>query len=225
MNTISQKHIDLLEERGFLQIDSFLNQNELQALQNIKEEKNVRFCISKLEATKKVSSKVFDSLAALYPDIQFNRSIFFTKSKLNNWSVLWHQDLTICVKEKIETAGFGPWSIKEGIHHVQASPEILRKMITIRILIDDCYEDNGPLKVIPESHLKGIMDRESISKVFEDHKSHSCKGKAGSILLMKPLILHSSESSKNILSNRRVLHLEFLTEKLDNDLKLFHPEL
>jgi hypothetical protein len=43
----------------------------------------------------------------------------FDKREAANWKVPWHQDLTIAVRERKEIQGFGPWSVKEGVPHVQ----------------------------------------------------------------------------------------------------------
>ena len=37
------------------------------------------------------------------------RAIFFDKTPAANWSVPWHQDLAICVRERIETPGTCGW--------------------------------------------------------------------------------------------------------------------
>ena len=50
----------------------------------------------------------------------------------------WHQDLSIAVKERHEVAGFGPWSVKEGVP-VQPPVEILESMLTLRLHLDDCH--------------------------------------------------------------------------------------
>jgi len=47
------------------------------------------------------------------------QAILFDKTPDANWKVAWHQDLTIPVEARIETAGFGPWSGKDGVPHVQ----------------------------------------------------------------------------------------------------------
>jgi hypothetical protein len=47
------------------------------------------------------------------------RAIYFDKSEATNWTVAWHQDLTIAVRSRIEVSGFGPWSKKDGIPSVQ----------------------------------------------------------------------------------------------------------
>jgi hypothetical protein len=35
------------------------------------------------------------------------------------WKVPWYQDVTITVQKRIETEGFGPWSMKADVLHVQ----------------------------------------------------------------------------------------------------------
>jgi hypothetical protein len=47
------------------------------------------------------------------------RSILFQKPSSFNWRVPWHQDVLIQVREQRDLSGYGPWSIKEGVPHVQ----------------------------------------------------------------------------------------------------------
>lgn len=47
------------------------------------------------------------------------RAILFDKSAEQNWSLGWHQDRTIAVKQRIDVDGFGPWSVKSGMIHVE----------------------------------------------------------------------------------------------------------
>src|SRR5438552_18606411 len=47
------------------------------------------------------------------------RAILFDKSADQNWPLGWHQDRTIAVKQRIEVEGFGRWSIKSGMVHVE----------------------------------------------------------------------------------------------------------
>src|SRR5215216_3038029 len=54
------------------------------------------------------------------------RGTYFDKHKDANWKVAWHQDVTIAVRERMEVDGFGPWSLKAGIHHVQPPPSVLQ---------------------------------------------------------------------------------------------------
>lgn len=222
MQKILQTDIDILETEGYCLIKNFISKDEIAPLQKLLESKqNCRFCLNKIPELKPYAKIINDDLSCYAKNLAFNRSIFFNKTPLKNWSVLWHQDLTICVKEKIDTKGYGPWSTKENIPHVQAPQNILKSMITARLHIDDTSANNGALKVIPQSHKK-ILSREELEKLTANYKTISAK--QGDLLLMKPLLLHSSDSSSKNSSSRRILHLEFLTQNLNNDLKLYHPQ-
>ncbi len=61
------------------------------------------------------------------------RGILFDKVASANWLVAWHQDLTIEVNERVDTPGFGPWSVKAGVPHVQPPISILQQMGAVRI--------------------------------------------------------------------------------------------
>ena len=148
------------------------------------------------------------------------RALFFDKTSDANWSVPWHQDLTIAVATRIETAGFKAWSVKDGILHVQPPEEILEGMVTVRLHLDDCDVVNGALKVIPGSHLQGKLSANQIAELTDSGKPSVCEVSKSGALLMFPLLLHSSSASENPL-HRRVLHIEYATDKLPNGLKWF----
>src|ERR1051325_4037495 len=95
------------------------------------------------------------------------KATYFDKTPGKNWKVAWHQDLMISVLEKQEAQGFGPWSVKDGVHYVSPTVEILESMIAVRIHLDDCPEENGALKVIPGSHRRGKLSAEEINRLKE----------------------------------------------------------
>jgi len=135
------------------------------------------------------------------------RSILFDKNIEENWPVPWHQDLTIAVSEKIVIHDYGPWSIKDEVPHVQPPADLIQRMITARLHLDDTPESNGALRVIPGSHHLGKIPSHQI----KDHQTSPepcCSCQAGDLLLMSPLILHASSRS-NPPTRRRVLHFEF----------------
>ncbi len=140
------------------------------------------------------------------------RSILFDKSPDANWDVVWHQDTTIAVNEQHEVEGFGPWSTKAGIPHVQPPREVLAGMLTVRIHLDDCGADNGPLLVVPGSHHELVADA-AIDRTMCDTASVALCCRAGDVILMRPLILHASRKSVAV-SHRRVIHLEFASVDL-----------
>lgn len=143
------------------------------------------------------------------------KSIYFDKPGGSNWFVAYHQDLTISVKDKVETSGYGPWTVKQNQFAVQPPLEILENIYTIRIHLDDTDEANGALKVIPGSHTKGIYRPETIDRDTETEVS--CNVPAGGIMLMKPLLLHSSARTLNN-NQRRVIHIEFSEAQLSRPL-------
>jgi hypothetical protein len=140
------------------------------------------------------------------------RGIYFNKSPKSNWKVTWHQDCVIAVREKRNIEGWGPWSRKAGVIHVRPAPAILEQMLAIRIHLDDCEEDNGPLRVIPGSHRDGILSDAEIQSRSKGG-AVACAAFRGDALLMRPLVLHSS-SAVTKPSKRRVVHLEFAAAEL-----------
>jgi len=136
------------------------------------------------------------------------RGIFFDKTQGANWPVAWHQDLTLAVGERRDIPGWTNWSVKGGVHHVQPPVCVLQKMLTLRIMLDDCGPDNGPLRVLPGSHALGRLTREQITDLRASTQEQECLGEAGDVLVMRPLLLHASSAANNP-HHRRVIHLEY----------------
>ena len=141
------------------------------------------------------------------------RGLFFDKTPDANWKVAWHQDLSIAVKKRIDVPDFGPWSMKQGVHHVQPPAPILENMLTIRLHLDDCLADNGPLLVIPGSHAHGVLRPAQIAEWHSKLTPQMCEVSRGGALLMRPLLLHASSAATNP-SHRRVIHLEYSADQL-----------
>ena len=143
------------------------------------------------------------------------KAIYFDKPSESNWFVAYHQDLSISVDHKTELENYTNWTFKKGQHGVQPPIEILEDTITIRIHLDKTDRNNGALKVIPKSHLKGIVRADS--KNWNLENEFICEVEKGGVMLMKPLTLHASNRTTNG-KKRRVIHLEFnkhnLTEPL-----------
>src|SRR4030095_1143590 len=90
------------------------------------------------------------------------RGFFFNKTRSSNWKVVWHQDLTIAVRERRDVDGFGSWTVKAGVLHVQPPADIMSGILAIRLHLDESELDNGPLRVIAGSHLEGRLSAEQI---------------------------------------------------------------
>lgn len=156
-------------------------------------------------------------------DAQVVRGIYFDKHKDANWKVTWHQDVTIAVREHFEVDGYGPWSIKAGIHHVQPPTSVLENMLTLRIHLDPADETNGALRVLPGTHKRGRLDASQIDHLKQQHKSVTCTVRKGGALLMRPLILHSSLPAVKPV-HRRVLHFEYSSTDLSGRLRWFEGD-
>jgi len=143
------------------------------------------------------------------------KSIYFDKPEKSNWYVSYHQDLTISVDKKLDLKGFGPWTTKQNQFAVQPPIDYLKNIFTIRIHLDDTDENNGALKVVPNSHSKEIYRPETIDWNVETEEI--CSVNKGGIMIMKPLILHGSNRTTNN-QKRRVIHIEFSNMELPEEI-------
>ena len=134
------------------------------------------------------------------------KSIYFDKPPTANWPVNWHQDLTLNVRGRVEVPGFKNWRELPERTVVQPPREVLENILTVRIHLDDAHAANGALRVVPGSHLGGVV---SIKNWMKDGPEEEviCEVSAGGVQLMRPLLLHASKRSS--AARRRVLHLEF----------------
>lgn len=146
------------------------------------------------------------------------RIVAFNKSERANWFVPWHQDRSIAVRERRDSAGFSRWTIKDGVPHVEAPAELLKAMAALRIHIDDCGEDAGPLEVIPGTHREGPLDKAQIDALAATRPTRLCLAARGDILVMRPLLVHRSQRARTPLA-RRVLHLEYASHELPSELQ------
>jgi hypothetical protein len=144
------------------------------------------------------------------------KSIYFDKPASSNWYVSWHQDLTISVDKKVDLENFGPWTVKQHQFAVQPPLNILQNIFTIRIHLDETDENNGALKIIPGSHKKDVFRPEKIDWSIETEQY--CKVAKGGVMIMKPLLLHSSGRTTNE-RKRRVIHIEFSNIELPATIK------
>lgn len=132
----------------------------------------------------------------------------FDKTPDQNWLVALHQDLNIPVSARVEHPGLGVWSVKEGQTFVQPPDELLAQLVAIRVHIDECGPENGPLRVVPGSHRAGRLAASAALQLRDRLGEVACTVGRGGALILKPLLLHAS--SKALSPNhRRVLHFLF----------------
>ncbi|MCF1422935.1 phytanoyl-CoA dioxygenase family protein [Mangrovimonas futianensis] len=221
-----------LEENGFSVLDNLYSDHEiygiLACIENAEQDGNSFMKTKDLFAIRQLiknipelSDLLFnEKLIELISDLSeseyfLTKAIYFDKPSKSNWFVAYHQDLSISVDQKMELENYTNWTFKKGQYGVQPPIEVLEDTITIRIHLDKTNRNNGALKVIPKSHLNGIIRAES--KDWNLDKEYVCEVEKGGAMLMKPLTLHASNRTTNGMK-RRVIHLEFnkhnLTEPL-----------
>jgi hypothetical protein len=141
--------------------------------------------------------------SVLGPQFGLVRGLYFDKPPEATWSLPWHQDLTIAVRHhSLPSERFRNRTTKAGVPHVEAPDEVLRQMLTLRIHLDDATPDNGPLQVLPGTHIgrDAPATRPPVTVLAA----------AGDVLAMRPLLSHCSGIAvPNATAHRRVIHLEF----------------
>src|SRR5215468_784795 len=85
------------------------------------------------------------------------RATLFEKSGRANWLVVWHQDTTLSLVSRNDSTEWGPWSLKAGVLYAHAPAWALSRVLALRIHLDALTSENGPLRVIPGSHLSGAL--------------------------------------------------------------------
>ncbi len=132
----------------------------------------------------------------------------FEKSASKNWLVPVHQDLSIPVAERVQDPVLNGWFEKVGQLYVHAPLALLQQLLSVRLHIDDCGADDGPLQVLAGSHRNGLMGVEAAFAARQTQTPVSCLARQGDAMLMRPLLVHSSSRSTGS-SKRRVLHFLF----------------
>jgi ectoine hydroxylase-related dioxygenase (phytanoyl-CoA dioxygenase family) len=136
------------------------------------------------------------------------RATLFDKSPQSNWLVVWHQDTALPLCERVDTPGWGPWSVKEGVHYAHAPAAALSEVLALRIHLDDSNAGNGPLRVLPGTHGLGVLTDDRLHELSTQIAPVDCVIPKGGVVAMRPLVVHSSSKSKSDLP-RRVLHIEY----------------
>jgi hypothetical protein len=142
------------------------------------------------------------------------RATLFDKTPQTNWLIPWHQDTALPLESTFEAQDWGPWSKKADVHYAHAPSWALARVIALRVHLDAGTAHNGPLRVIPNSHIDGVLSDEAVlQRVSESDSGVECLTPRGGVVVMRPLIIHSSTK---VLSAdpRRVLHIEY-ADRLD----------
>lgn len=213
------------EENGFEIINHVFSTMEIQAIldflvtKNIKEVFGMRSFLKSFPALTPLifNQNLISIIDSIGKECKIIKSIYFNKPPSANWIVNWHQDLTINVTGKSNHQEFKNWRFLKERTIVQPSLEILENIFTIRIHLDSCTQQNGALQVIAKSHHNGVVNLSNKTTQLNKTKK-VCEVKKGGILVMKPLLFHSSKRTEN-QKNRRVIHIEFSNKDLPKGMR------
>lgn len=118
----------------------------------------------------------------------------------------WHQDRVIEVRERMDVAGYGPWSVKNGVPRVEPPASVLEQMLALRLYLDACGPEDGPLRVLAGSHDGGKLSAEALEEQVAAGHAVDLHVQKGGVMVMRPLLVHSSAPAR-VPSHRRVLHI------------------
>ena len=214
-----------LEHDGAAHCPAVLGATELAALASIlstvpAEQAGVRLTALPGLAAILVAPGPIGSIVAgvLGPPARPVRAVLFDKTPHTNWKLGWHQDRTIVVVERREAEGFGPWSRKAGLQHVAPPFDLLERMLTVRIHLDQVTAENAPLMIATGSHRLGRVPVGEIEAVVGQCATIACLADPGDVWLYSTPILHASDAARTP-SRRRVLQVDYAAEDLPVGLK------
>ncbi len=145
------------------------------------------------------------------------QAIAFNKTAATNWKVPWHQDVQFPFRSRVEVPGVEAWSQKAGANYAQPPRHVLESMLAVRLHLDPCGPDNGPLRVIPGSHRDGVLSRAAMDFCCSNTLAQVCVAGEADAILMRPLLLHASSPASRP-AQRRVLHFVFADSPLPEGL-------
>lgn len=91
------------------------------------------------------------------------------------------------------------------------SADALSQIVALRVHLDDSTVENGPLRVLPGTHVHGVLPRSGIDNLTSSMSPAECPVLAGGVIAMRPLTAHASSKARNDQA-RRVLHIEFAAQ-------------
>ena len=141
------------------------------------------------------------------------RLLAFDKGEANDWSLPWHQDRVIAVKQKAQAPGFVNWSKKGDIWHCEAPVSILSRMVFVRLHLDPATGENGAMEVAVGSHTLGVAKSAQAAEAAQSLPKEACLAERGDLLILKMLTLHRSLKPAKT-TPRRAIRIDYAAEAL-----------
>jgi hypothetical protein len=131
----------------------------------------------------------------------------FDKHARANWAVPGHQDRSFPVSDDSSRKG----RVRAGIAYAEPDAETLAELAALRVHFDATDTETGALRVVPASHLNGVLTTAQILEI-PVQRYLPCPAAPGDVLAMRPLLLHRSSPSTGE-RQRRVLHVVYATKE------------
>jgi hypothetical protein len=154
-------------------------------------------------------------------------ALLLDKHSTADWRLPMHQDLAVPVAARPSAPfpGWGPWSRKDGVDHVQPPPQLSQRRLALRVHLDACGPGSGELTVVPGSHRR-LLDDADLDDLVRKGPIIPVHAAAGDVLVMHPWLLHASEPrAADAPGRRRILHLEYAGLPLPPGLAWHRPAL
>jgi ectoine hydroxylase len=229
-NTISKEQLESYESNGYLFLENFFDADEMLDLQN---ELNLIWSQSgkkqNPEIIREPASQEVRSIFAIHRDnlkmkqLSQNEKILDIVTQILGSEVYVHQSRInfkrgFTGKEFYWHSDFETWHVEDGMMRMRA--------LSCSIALEDNYDFNGPLMVVPGSHRLflscvgetpddhykqslrkqeyGIPDQENLTRLVEQGGIAAPTGKAGSIIFFDCNLMHGSNSNITPFSRSNV---------------------
>ncbi len=158
--------------------------------------------IKRLAADRRLAAAARQILGS---DVYVHQSRVNFKPAFEGKAFQWHSD-------------FETWHVEDGMPRMRA--------LSVSLLLTRNTEHNGPLMVLPGSHLRyircvgetppdhfkqslrkqtyGVPDRDSLTRLAADHEIVSCTGEAGTVVLFDCNLMHGSSANITPLARHNV---------------------
>lgn len=117
------------------------------------------------------------------------------------------------MRTRHDLPGWGPWSVKAGIRHVEPPFAVIERMATLRIHLDPVPVDKAPLLIAPGTHRMGRIAEAAIDAVVRRCGTAMCLAERGDMWAYATPILHASAASAGH-AHRRVLQVDYSADAL-----------
>ena len=117
----------------------------------------------------------------------------------------WHQRRRITVAERHRVRGYRGWTEDGHVWLVEPPAWVLEQTVVLRVYLDPCNAQSGPLEVATKTHQHGVMKRQDVLRRAKAARNVTCLCERGDVLALAPLAARRQHRS---LLRRRVRSLD-----------------